>query len=114
MKEIAFGWLGLSRSEFYDATLVEFFTRLDGWNEIRAADYRDAWERTRQIMYASLLTGHWREPLKGITKVIPMPWDRKEIERKFNKAAILEKFAKEYKIADHLKNELAQNEINGE
>lgn len=74
--EIAFGWLGMSRTEFETATLFEFNCRLRGWQEQQDRQERNEIENTRMLAKAVWLTVRWKgDRLPDVTRVFPMPWD---------------------------------------
>lgn len=64
---------GLSRNDFCNLTREEWEAVVAEIHERETAIIRGEWERTRQVVYATL-SPHLRERV-GITTLMPLPWD---------------------------------------
>lgn len=69
---------GLSRNDFCNLTREEWEAVVAEIHERETAIIRGEWERTRQVVYATL-SPHLRERV-GITTLMPLPWDDKTDE----------------------------------
>ena len=64
---------GLSRNDFCNLTRDEWEAVVAEIHERETAIIRGEWERTRQVVYATL-SPHLRERV-SITTLMPLPWD---------------------------------------
>ena len=64
---------GLSRNDFCNLTREEWAAVVAEIHERETAIIRGEWERTRQVVYATL-SPHLRERV-CITTLMPLPWD---------------------------------------
>jgi len=87
LQEIAFGWMGMSRDDFWDSTLWEFQNRFAGWVELQEAErkhrefeYQVQTTHHRDLLYMIMSTVPRKkgEKLPPVTKWWPLPWDKKE------------------------------------
>ncbi len=78
MEEIALGELRLRLDYFYSLTSREFSNALSGFRKAKESDYKDNWERTRQIMWSAIMPGQKKN--SGLTprKLMPLPWDESD------------------------------------
>lgn len=75
--QIAFGWLGMSRTEFETMTFFEFNCRLEGWREIQEKERQEEWNRTRVLIDGIFRTVQWKGgKTPNVWDCYPMPWDK--------------------------------------
>jgi hypothetical protein len=70
------GCIGLSHGDFCRCTPSEFKATYDAWAEMRQADYRTQWERTRMTALCSIQP-HSSKSLRP-QDVMAFPWDGEE------------------------------------
>lgn len=82
IQEIAFGWLKMSRNEFYDSTWSEFTARLNGYLETKEQEQREHWDAVRITINAIWHTVAWKDKkIPDVKKLYPMPWDKKQVSK---------------------------------
>lgn len=65
----------MTEAQFYNTTPRTFQNILTGRRRKEEADYKDAWERTRLMVVASLMPHLGKGANKSIQKIWPLPWD---------------------------------------
>lgn len=76
---MAVGCVGMSYEDFVRLTPGELEVVFRAYKERRKADYRDSWERMRQLAVMTMQP-HCKSRLSG-RRILPFPWEREERRR---------------------------------
>jgi hypothetical protein len=109
---IGLGELNLNPEEMYEYSLQEFTWKLEGVRKIENMNYRDNWERTREIMYMTAQMAG-KTAKQGLTKyhIAKFPWDKEQPKSKIADLPPEERRAAAQQIIDRA-NEAFQNYLN--
>ncbi|MEO0573208.1 MAG: hypothetical protein AAF039_15990 [Bacteroidota bacterium] len=71
MEVIALGEMGMTEQQLKEITLRSLFNKLEGFRKLE----RDAWERTRMVMWAAITPHTKKETKLSPMDVMELPWD---------------------------------------
>lgn len=79
LEALACGEMGLTISEFYDLTELQWFNISKGYYNKIERETRLHWETTRMIMYATLLPHQKKGSNLTVKSVLPFAWDNETV-----------------------------------